>query len=95
MTEKKKTQQKDETKSTAATVVYLGPEIPGVVSAGAVFKNGLTKKLEEKAEELPAIKMLLVPLKDAVKMKKELRKETSAARICYQKIAESAAQKGV
>lgn len=94
MTEKKKTQQKDELKNAVPTVVYLGPEIPGIVSAGAVFNNGLTKKLEEKAEKLPEIKMLMVPLKDAVKIKKELRKETSAAKICYQRIAEYA-QKGV
>lgn len=93
MTEKKKTQQKDELKK-AVTTVYLGPEIPGIVSAGAVFNNGLTRKLEEKAKEFPEIKMLIVPLKDAVKMKKELRKETSAAKICYQRIAEYA-QKGV
>ena len=94
MTEKKKVQQKEELKNAKVTVVYLGPEIPGVVSTGTVFRNGLTKKLEEQAEEQPAIKMLLVPLKDAVKMKKELRKEMSAARICYQKIAEYA-KKGV
>lgn len=90
MSEKKKVQQQEEKK----TMVYLGPEIPGVVAAGTVFKNGLTKELEEKIKELPAIKMLLVSVKDIVKVKKELMKETSAARICYKKIAEYAAKKG-
>ena len=91
MSEKKKVQQQEEKK----TVVYLGPEIPSVVAVGTVFKNGLTKELEEKIKELPAINMLLVPVKDVVKVKRELTKETSAARICYQKVAEYAAKKGV
>lgn len=75
-------------------VIYLGPEIPGVVAAGTVFKNGLTKKLEEEIKEIPAINMLLVPVQDVVKVKKELTKEASAVKICYQKVAEYAAKKG-
>lgn len=90
MSKEKKVQSQEEKK----TVIYLGPEIPGVVAAGAVFTNGLTKKLEEKTKELPAINMLLVPVKDVVKVKKELTKGTSAVKICYQKVAEYAAKKG-
>lgn len=90
MSKEKKAQSQEEKK----TVVYLGPEIPGVVAAGTVFTNGLTKKLEEKTKELPAINMLLVPVRDVVKVKKELTKETSAVKICYQKVAEYAAKKG-
>lgn len=90
MSEKKKVQSQEEKK----TVVYLGPEIPGVVAAGTVFTNGLTKKLEEKTKEFPAINMLLVPVKDVVKVKKELTKGASAVKICYQKVAEYAAKKG-
>lgn len=92
MSEKKKGQQQEEKKE---TLVYLGPEVPGVAAVGTVFKNGLPKKLEEMVKELPAVKMLLVPVRDVVKVKKELTKETSAAKICYQKVAEYAAKKGV
>ncbi len=92
MSEKKKVQQQEETKG---TVIYLGPEIPGIVSAGAVFKNGLTAKMEETVKEFPAVKTLLVPVKDVVKKKKNLNRELSAERICYEKIAEYATRKGV
>jgi len=92
MHERKKIQQREEGK---VTIIYLGPEIPGVVAAGAVFKNGLTEKLKESVEELQAIHRLLVPVKDVVKMKKELSKEASAARICFKIVAEYAARKGV
>ncbi len=90
MSKEKKMPQQEEKK----TVIYLGPEIPGVVAAGTVFKNGLTKKLEEEIKEIPAINMLLVPVRDVVKVKKELAKEASAVKICYQKVAEYAAKKG-
>ena len=91
MSDKKRPQQQEGKR----TVVYLGPEIPGVAAVGTVFRNGLTEKLEETIKELPAINMLLVPVKDVVKVKKELAKETSAVKICYRKVAEYAAKKGV
>lgn len=75
-------------------VIYLGPEIPGTVSRGTVFNNGLTAKLEEAAKELPALKMLLVPVKEAVTARKNLKNTASAISVCYKKAAEYAAQKG-
>lgn len=76
------------------TVIYLGPEIPGVISTGTVLNNGLTPQLEKAVKELPALKMLLVPVGNAVKVKKELKNEVSATAVCYKKAAEYAAQKG-
>jgi len=90
MPEKRKVQSQEVKKE---TLVYLGPEIPGVAAVGTVFKNGLTKKLEEMTRELPAVKMLLVPVRNVVRTKKELEKESSVVKTCYQRVAEYAAQK--
>ena len=76
------------------TVIYLGPEIPGVISTGTVLNNGLTPQTEKAVKEFPALKMLLVPVGNAVKAKKELKNEVSALSACYKKAAEYAAQKG-
>ncbi|MBO5145013.1 MAG: hypothetical protein J6C19_05700 [Lachnospiraceae bacterium] len=91
MPEKKKTaSQSNKTEA----VIYLGPEIPGTVSRGVVFNNGLTARMENAVKELPALAALLVPVHDVVKAKKELKEEVSAIRICYRKAEEYAAQKG-
>lgn len=79
----------------AGAVIYLGPEIPGVISAGMVLNNGLTPQMEKAVKELPALKMLLVPVKEAAKVRKELKNEVSAVTVCYKKAVEYAAQKGV
>lgn len=77
------------------TVIYLGPEIPGVISGGTVLNNGLTLQMERAAAELPALNRLLVPVRDAVRAKRELKNEVSAIAVCYKKAAEYAARKGV
>ncbi len=76
------------------TVVYMGPEIPGTVSTGAVFCNGLPERLGEAVGEMPPLKMLLVPVGKIANAKKELKMEGSAIRVCYEKAAMYAARKG-
>ena len=49
-------------------VIYLGPAIPGTVSAGIVFKNGLTAQMEKAVKEEPALKMLLVKFKQRCRL---------------------------
>lgn len=75
-------------------VIYLGPEIPGIVSKGVVFNNGLTPQMESAVNELPALKTLIVPISETVRAKKELKNEVSAIGICYKKAIKYAAQKG-
>lgn len=91
-TEKKKTEVKQEKKKEA--VIYLGPEIPGVVSAGTVFSRGLPPQMERTLKELPAAGKLLVPVGEAVDARKKLKNKMSAISICYKKTAEYAAGKG-
>lgn len=91
-TEKKKTEVKQEAKREA--VIYLGPEIPGVVPAGMVFSMGLTPQMEKALKEFPAMKKLLVPVGDVVDARKKLRNKMSAISICYERTAEYAAEKG-
>lgn len=92
MPEKKKAVSKE--KAGKEKLIYLGPGIPGVISAGTILSNGLTPQMEKAAKELPALHRLLVPVMDVVKAKKELNNEVSAISVCYKKAAEYAAQKG-
>ncbi len=77
------------------TLVYLGPEIPGVISSGMVLNNGLTPQMKNMTEECPAFGRLFVAIGKVVKAKKELKNKTSAVTACYNKAVEYAAQKGV
>lgn len=92
MPEKKKAvlQQTAEKK----TLVYMGPEIPGVISSGMVLSNGLTPQMKKTAEEFPTFNRLLVPVGDVVRAKKKLKNETSSIAVCYNKAVEYATQKG-
>lgn len=91
-TEKKKAEVKQETKKEA--VIYLGPEIPGVVSVGMVFSRGLPPQMERTLKELPAAGKLLVPISNAVDARKKLKNKMSEISICYKRTAEYAAGKG-
>lgn len=69
MTAKKRKQAAQE----AATVVYCGPTIPGVANQFTFYRNGVPAAMEEKAEEIPAIRGLLVPLEQLPETMKKLR----------------------
>lgn len=81
-------------KQEAETVIYLGPTIKGVIQNGIILNNGMPKKAKEAVKEFPALKMLFVPIKGIVKARKDLKKEASALKICYNKAVEYAARKG-
>lgn len=69
MTAKKQKQAEQE----LATVVYCGPNIPGVANQFTFYRNGIPVALEAKAEEIPAIHGLLIPLEQLPETMKKLR----------------------
>ncbi len=75
-------------------VIYLGPAIPGTVSTGIVFKNGLTSQMEKAVKEEPALKMLLIELDRVCSAKRALKDSGSPLSICYQKAEEYVRTKG-
>ena len=100
-TEKTKTEAKQEVQQETkqemkqGAVIYMGPEIPGVVSVGMVFSRGLPPQMERTLKELPAVGKLLVPVGEAVDARKKLKNKMSAISICYKRTAEYAAEKGM
>lgn len=83
-----------ETDRKTETVIYLGPEIPGIIRDGMILNNGMPAKVKETVKGFPALKMLFIPIKDIVKARKDLKNEASALKICYNKAVEYAARKG-
>lgn len=69
MTAKKRKQADQET----TTVVYCGPDIHGVANQFTFYRNGVPAALEAKAEEIPAIRGLLIPLEQLPETMKKLR----------------------
>lgn len=69
MTAKKSRQAATETD----TVVYCGPSIPGVANQFTAYCNGVPEGLEERAEAIPAIRGLLIPLDQLPEAMKKLR----------------------
>lgn len=91
--------QPEETKKSAekkekTAVIYLGPAISGVAVPGTVYNNGLTPQMEAAVKEEPSLKRLLVEVKSAGQVRKEIRDSQSAAGICYQKALDYAKKKG-
>lgn len=54
-------------------VVYCGPTIPGVAKQYTIYNNGLPAALEKRAEKVPEIRGLLVPLDRLPETMKNLR----------------------
>ena len=54
-------------------VVYCGPSIPGVANQFTTYQNGVPAGLEAKAQEIPAIRGLLIPLDQLPDAMKKLR----------------------
>lgn len=88
-TAKKPAEKKEKT-----MVIYLGPAIAGVVVPGTVYNNGIPAALEKEIEKCPALQKLLVDVRSAGKMRKELKDPQSAAGICYQKALDYAKKRG-
>ena len=56
-------------------VVYLGPTIPRLVSTGTVFAGGkLPEALENKANQVPALRALIVPVSQYAEAVQGLKK---------------------
>lgn len=87
--EKKATERKEKT-----TMIYLGPAIAGVAVPGTVYNNGLPSQLEKAVKECPTLKKLLVDVRNAGQVRKEIKNPQSAAGIWYQKVSEYAEKKG-
>ena len=94
MSEKKAEKQKGTETAMRKAVIYLGPAIPGVAVPGAVYNNGLPSQLEKAVKECPTLKKLLVDVRNAGQVRKEIKNQQSAAGICYQKVSEYAEKKG-
>lgn len=71
-----------------AAVIYLGPPISGVAMPGTVYRNGLTPQLGKMKEEIPALGRLLVTIRNAAQVRRELQDPQTAVSICYQKVVE-------
>lgn len=52
-------------------VVYVGPNIPGVIRQDSVFTGGIPAHLTEKIKAIPAIEGLIIPLDSFAEARKE------------------------
>lgn len=70
---------KTTTPAAPETVVYIGPNIPGVVRQDSVLTGGIPARLSEKIKVIPAIEGLIVPLDSFAEARKE--RQSGAGRI--------------
>lgn len=66
MAKAKKTEQ-------TATVVYVGPSIPGVAKQFTFYREGIPTALAEAIEAAPAMEGLVIPLEQLPEAMKKLR----------------------
>lgn len=74
-------------KEVKSLVMYIGPNIPGVVVAHTVFNNGIPSLLEDEIKKVPAIKSLLIETNKIIDAKRDLADKYSALSICYKTVA--------
>lgn len=71
------------------TVMYIGPNIVGVVTKNTLFADGkLPVLLQKKVEEIPVLQSLLIPVSALAKTNMEIKNPCSAVSICYKKAEE-------
>ncbi|BBF42003.1 hypothetical protein lbkm_0685 [Lachnospiraceae bacterium KM106-2] len=75
------------------TKVYVGPTIPGVVTEGTIYNNGIPEVLDAVAKEEPAINSLIVKISYLAKARNEL-KNNGPMSIFYAKALEYKEKKG-
>lgn len=80
MLKKKKTLQTDE------PVIYTGPTIKNVIKQYTVFKSVLPASVEEKSNELPAIKQLIVPVSKLRETTDKIRTEGTPQNVFYKQL---------
>lgn len=94
-TTKEVTVQKNASKKAEPkTVVYAGPTIPGVVSTGTIYNNGLSAALQEAVKEEAAVGTMLVEVDKLAKTRAAIGRKDTPEAICYTKIEEYARKKG-
>lgn len=80
-------------KTTAATaaaaepVAYLGPDLKNIAINGTVYVGGLPKALQEKIEEIPAIKGLVVPISNLASAGVAIRTQGTALSNLYNAVS--------
>ena len=70
---------KNTTPAAPEQVVYIGPNIPGVIRQDSVFTGGITAHVTEKIKAIPAIESLIIPLDSFAEARKE--RQSGAGRI--------------
>ncbi len=80
-------------KEQEGTVVYVGPDIPGVAKRYAVFNNGLPEALGEFVKDNPIYQQLIVPVVRLPKVNAELEKENSVMSALYRRACEKLLRK--
>ena len=79
--------QEKKKENTTENVIYLGPDIPNIISSSTVVEGGvLPDVVNEKIEELPILSNLFVPVSGMVEKVKELNKDGSSANTIYARV---------
>lgn len=72
-------------KAPKETVVYVGPDRPGIADRYAVYNNGLPEELQEYIRDNPEFRQLVVPVSRLAHVNAELGREGSAMDVLYRK----------
>lgn len=74
-------------------VAYLGPDLKNVAINGTVYVGGIPQALQEKIEEVPAIKGLLVPVSNLATAGVAIRTQGTALNNLYNAVSVKLQQK--
>lgn len=67
-------------------VIYLGPDIKGIVRKNQIFTYWPENVIEQACEINILAKYLFVPMKNVVQSRNELRRQDSFLYLAYQKV---------
>lgn len=76
------------------SVMYLGPNLKGIVRRNQIFTYHPDEVIEEAYERNPLTKYLFINMDDVVTTKKELRREGSFLNLTYKKIFKQEVENG-
>ncbi len=68
--------------------VYCGPDIPGVARQFSVYTGGLPGSLQQIADKIPAVRVLIVPVERLAETRNALQKQESAEHNIFLKAKE-------
>lgn len=68
-------------------VAYLGPDLKNVAINGTVYVGGIPQALQEKIEEVPAIKGLMVPVSNLATAGVAIRTQGTALNNLYNAVS--------